>query len=89
MAFTDLAKEYAGKAADKGKQIAEIAKIKSKISGLQKDIRNIKEDIADLVIKKVEAGEIDDAQVKALIDDIGVKNDDISACYEELEQAKR
>ena len=50
MAFLDKVTEYAEKAVDKGNELVETQKLKSRISGLNKEITALKVEIADIVI---------------------------------------
>ena len=76
MAFLDKVTEIAGKAVDKGNEVVEITKLKSKISSCEKDISSLKEDIADVQLTSLseqingKLAEIEDydaqiAQIKA------------------------
>lgn len=77
MAFMDKVTEIAGKAVDKGSDVVEVTKLKSRISSCEKDIVSLKTDMADYIISRIEAGEEDDECLNKLAQQIHDKIDEI------------
>ena len=88
MAFLDKVTEIAGKAVDKGNEVVEITKLKSKISSCEKDISSLKVDIADYIIGKIESGEITDVQLTSLSEQINGKLAEIEDYDAQIAQIK-
>ena len=89
MAFFDKVQEYAEKAVDKGSDIVETQKLKSKISGIQKEISKSKIDIAEIIMKKVEAGEFQDEEIQGIIAGITDKLAEITDLEKMIEDLKK
>ena len=89
MAFLDKVQEYAEKAVDKGSDLVETQKLKSKISGIQKEISKSKLDIADIVMDKVEKGEFQDDAIQEIISGITDKLAEITDLEKMIEDLKK
>lgn len=88
MAFMDKVTEIAGKAVDKGNEVVEVTKLKSRISSCEKDITSLKTDIADYVIGKIESGDETDAQIVELSEQIKGKLAEIEDFEAQIAQIK-
>ena len=86
MAILDKITTMAGKAVDKGNDVIEITKLKSKISSAEKDIVSLKCDIAEFYLKQREAGE--DAGIAPVMAQIDEKLEEIKSLKEQIEDIK-
>ena len=89
MAFLDKVQQYAEKAVDKGSDIVETQKLKSKISGIQKEISKSKVDIAEIIIGKVDSGEFQDEEIQGIITGINDKLAEIKDIEQMIEDLKK
>ena len=88
MALLDKITTMAGKAVDKGNDVIEITKLKSKISSAENDIVSLKCDIADFYLKQREAGETIDAGIAPVMAQIDEKLEEIKALNKQIEDIK-
>ena len=88
MAILDKITTVAGKAVDKGNDVIEITKLKSKISSAEKDIISLKCDIAEFYLKQREAGETIDAGIAPVMAQIDEKHEEIKSLKEQIEDIK-
>lgn len=88
MAILDKLTTAAGKAVDKGSDVIEITKLKSKISGAEKDITSLKCDIADFYLKQRDAGETIDAAIAPVMTQIDEKLKEIEELNEQISDIK-
>lgn len=85
MAFMDKVKEVANKTVEQAGDAVDIAKIKTKISGAEKDIVSLKCDIADYFLSQEEKPEA----IKDLVAQIEGKFAEIEAFQAEIEELKK
>lgn len=88
MAFMDKVTTLAGKAVDKGNDVVEITKLKTKISGAEKDITALKCDIADYIMTKMENGAQPDENVVELVNQIKAKMEEIEGYDAQIAEIK-
>lgn len=88
MAFMDKVTTLAGKAVDKGNDVVEITKLKTKISSAEKDITTLKCDIADYIMTKMENGAQPDENVVELVNQIKAKLEEIEGYDAQIAEIK-